>query len=201
MEARAIPKRYYTIAEWEKLPEYPRYELIDGEISMMAPPTWNHQRVSGQLFIQFELYLRGKRCKVAQDVGVRFLRNKRRPTIFIPDLVVVCDPKKIRPQGVVGAPDLIVEILSPSTGDHDKVEKLDRYLQEGVREYWIVDPMYQTVDVCQWVEGHQTLKSYDRNGKIKVSVLEDCVIDLALVFPASEEEGETEDADQQYPFR
>ena len=187
-QAEPLPNRYYTFEEWEKLPEYPRYELIDGKPVLMAPPTWNHQRISGKLFRQFENYLEGKRCAVAQDVGVRFKENERRPNVLIPDLIVVCDPKKIRPQGVVGAPDLIIEILSPSTGSIDKVKKLDLYYREGVREYWIIDPIHRTVDVYQWDNGLCPSHPYTADDKIKVGILDDCEIDLSLVFPEPERE-------------
>jgi len=113
--------------------------------------------------------------------------------LLIPDLVIVCDPYKIRPQGVVGAPYFIIEILSPSTGGIDKVLKLDRYQSEGVREYWIVDPTHRVVDVYQWDNGLCPPHPYTAADKIKVGVLEDCEIDLSLVFPALEEDETPDD--------
>jgi len=181
-----LQERIYTISEWEKLPEYPRYELIDGKIVLMAPATWDHQSISTSLISQFGNYLRGKKCFVAHSVGVQFHENEDLPSVFIPDIVIVCDPKKIHPQGLVGAPDLIVEILSPSTGGLDKIKKFDRYMREGVREYWIVDPVHRVVDVYQWENASS--HTYSSEDKIKVGVLDDCEIDLSLVFPALADE-------------
>lgn len=193
MQAKQSPQNLkYTIAEWEKLPEYPRYELIDGQIVMMAPAAWGHQRISFELGRQLGNYLQGKRCVAAQDVGVQ-LDERGWPTAFRPDIVVVCDPAKIRPQGVIGAPDLIIEILSPSTAGRDKVLKLNRYRQAGVREYWIVDPIHQIVDVLQWESGPAT-QTYTRDDKINVGILDGCQVDLSLVFPEPAVE-ETPDID------
>jgi len=185
MPAIRLQEHRYTIAEWEKLPEYPKTELFDGYPILMAPPTWDHQSVSHELERQLGNYLHKKQCVVRSNVGVQL--DEQYPTVFIPDIIIVCDPKKIRPQGVVGAPDLIIEILSPSSGGFDKVEKLNQYLQNGVREYWIVDPTHKVVDVLQWEKGPAT-KIYTRENKILVGVLDECEIDLSLVFPESDEE-------------
>lgn len=190
MQAKQTPQnRKYTVAEWEQLPEYPRCELIDGQIVMMAPATWGHQRISFELSRQLGNYLQGKRCVAAQDVGVQLDERGYWPSAFRPDIVVVCDHAKIRPQGILGAPDLIIEILSPSTAGRDKVLKLNRYKQAGVREYWLIDPIHQIVDVLFWESGPET-QTYTREDTIRVGVLDGCEIDLSLVFPEPVEEGE-----------
>jgi len=186
IQAMPLPKRYYTIAEWEKLPDNPRYELIDGELTMMASASTDHQRISAELCRQFANYLLGKRCAVMQDVTVRLREKVYRPTAVRPDLIVVCDPKKIQTHGVVGAPDLVIEILSPSTAGIDKVVKFDLYKQAGVREYWIVDPSNRVVDVFEWEKGPAP-QTYVREDKIKVGMLDNCEIDLSFVFPELEE--------------
>jgi len=185
MQARPLPKHYYTVAEWEKLPEYPRYELIDGELFMMARPSIEHQEINAELTTQFRIYLRGKRCRVIPEPNLRLYVNG--DTVVHPDLIIVCDPSKLQKNYCVGAPELVVEILSPSTAIHDKFVKLNRYQQVGVREYWIVDPLNRLVEVYQWDNGLCHPHPYGPEDKIKVSVLDDCEIDLSLVFPEPEE--------------
>ena len=151
---------------------------------MQAQPSINHIDISLELGTQFRTYLRGKRCRVLQEAAV-YLR-KTDQSIFAPDLIVVCDPSKIKKNYVVGAPDLIVEILSKSTGKIDKTLKFQRYRQAGVREYWLVDPSHQLVDVYLWEQGSDP-QTFGCEDKIKVSVLDDCEIDLSLVFPEPED--------------
>ena len=186
IQAEVLQKRFYTVAEWEKLPEYPRHELIDGELTMQAQPSIDHIEINVELGRQFSNYLLGKSCRVFHDAAV-YLRETDQ-TIFAPDLSVVCDPKKIKKNYVLGAPDLIIEILSRSTAPLDKKLKFTRYQQAGVREYWIVDPWHQFVDVYHWENGPTQPQNYTRTDKIRVSVLDDCVIDLSLVFPVLEDE-------------
>jgi len=180
-----LPTRRYTVAEWEKLPERPRYELIDGELTMQAQPSINHIDISLRIVVKLFTYLQGKRCRVLQEAAV-YLRETDQ-SIFVPDLIVVCDPSKIKTNYVVGAPDLIVEILTKSTAKLDKTLKMERYQQAGVREYWIVDPVHQTVDVYRWEQGADRPQTYGSEDKFQVSVLDDCEIDLSLVFPEPEE--------------
>jgi len=121
-----------------------REELIDGEIVMMAPsPAFNHNRVASNIFWIFECYLRGKTCTAIADGTDLYLTEKDR---FVPDMMVVCDPGKIKPNGIYGAPDLVVEVLSPSTAKNDRKYKKDVYAQCGVREYWIVSPVENSVE-------------------------------------------------------
>ena len=185
MQAQPLPKRLFTVAEWEKLPDQPRYELFDGDIVMQARPSAIHQETNVELTTQLRTYLRGKKYHIFSELAVRFEYND---TVLVPDIIVVCDPSKIHKNYCVGAPDLIIEILSPSTGGIDKVLKLDRYQSEGVREYWIVDSTHRVVDVYQWDNGLCPPHPYTAADKIKVGVLEDCEIDLSLVFPAIEED-------------
>lgn len=120
-----------------------KYELIDGTTYMMAPPRMIHINIGGNLFHIIRSYLSGKRCKVFAGAPVIF----DDANYFIPDLLVVCDRNKIRPNGIYGAPDLIIEILSPSTRKNDLGVKKDIYEKYGVKEYWLVDPAGETVDV------------------------------------------------------
>ena len=122
-----------------------REGLIDGKIVMMAPsPGWNHVAVAGNIYNIFFNYLRGKKCTPIQD---GFDLHLSEDNVFIPDMMVVCDPDKIRGSGVFGAPDLVVEVLSPSTMRNDKTRKKDTYAKYGVREYWLVSPGDKSVEV------------------------------------------------------
>lgn len=121
-----------------------REELIGGEVVAMSPsPAWNHMAVSGNIYSIFHDYLKGKKCVPIPDGFDLHLSEK---DIFIPDMMVVCDPDKIKSNGVYGAPDLVVEVFSPSTMRNDKTRKKDAYAQCGVREYWLVSPGEKAIE-------------------------------------------------------
>ena len=121
-----------------------REELIGGKVVMMSPASVNHTFVSGNIYWLFASYLRGKKCTPISDGSTVFLTDKDH---FVPDVMVVCDPDKIKSDGIYGAPDLVVEVLSPSTARNDKTRKKDVYARCGVREYWLVSPGDKTVEV------------------------------------------------------
>jgi len=124
--------------------EEPWEELIDGKMVAMSPrPTVNHSRIASRIFNIFENYLRGKRCTAFADSVDLYLTEKDR---FIPDFMVVCDRNKIKWDGIYGAPDLVVEVLSPSTAKNDRTHKKDVYAKCGVREYWLVNPSDETIE-------------------------------------------------------
>ena len=188
----ALPaeKARYTFADCLTWEENERIEIIDGEAVMMAPPSSVHQEIVAELTRQFGNYLEGKRCKVyPAPFGVRlFERDGEAPedvdTMVEPDLSVVCDRSKIDKYGCKGAPDLVVEILSPSSLRHDRFVKLGLYQRAGVREYWIVNPAEKSVQVFLLEDGHYTAKDYGgADDQLRVNVLEGCVIDLSEVFP------------------
>jgi Uma2 family endonuclease len=178
-------KEYYTYADFLEWDEKIRAELLDGQVVMMAPPFRVHQHISGELFFQIRRYLEGKTCKVfAAPFGVRLFPKKDNSdnTVFEPDIVVVCDLEKLDERGCNGPPDLVIEILSPSTAAHDSIYKLRKYQKSGVREYWIVDPETKVVQVFILKDGGYVVTGYEYPEKVPVSVLEGCVIDLKAVF-------------------
>lgn len=188
----ALPakKERYTFADVLAWPDDERAELINGEIFLMAPsPSRGHQGISVELTRQFANYLEGKKCKAYHapfDVRL-FEKEGDAPedvdTVVEPDLVVICDPSKLDDRGCKGAPDMVVEILSPSTQRHDRLVKLGLYQRAGVREYWIVSPEEQTVQVFLQQDGSLQLNEvYDRQGVAKVNVLDGCFIELSKVF-------------------
>ena len=187
----AIPakKERYTFADVLTWGEDERVEIINGEALLMATPSTRHQEISFELGRQLGNFLEGKSCRVyPAPFGVRlFERDGDAPedvdTLVEPDISVVCDRSKIDKQGCRGAPDLIVEVLSPSTQRHDRLVKLNLYQRAGVREYWIVSPEEMSVQVMLLDGGVLRLHEvYGRKDIARVSVLEGCFIDLAKVF-------------------
>ena len=152
-ETNSVPipkKKDFTYADYLRWPENIHVEIIDGIAYMMAPPNTSHQRVSMELSRIIAQFLKGKTCKVfAAPFGVRLFpkKDKSDKTVVEPDIVVICDPSKIDERGCNGAPDLIIEILSPSTRKKDKSLKLELYTKAKVREYWIVSPEDKDIEV------------------------------------------------------
>ena len=188
--AQPAEKARYTFADVLTWNENERIEIINGEAVMMAPPSRVHQEISGEIFRQLANYLEGKKCRVyAAPFAVRlFERDVEAPedvdTMVEPDLSVVCDSDKLDKYGCKGAPDVVIEILSPSTQRHARLVKLGLYQRAGVREYWIVNPEDQTVQVMLLDGGGilQLHEVYDRTGVAKINSLEGCFIELNKVF-------------------
>ena len=137
-----------TVKDWEALPDDVRMELIDGILYDMAQPSVAHQTIQMELLAAFYNFVRAGEggCRIfPAPLGVRLDRDDR--SMLLPDIVVVCDPKKLLKKWCNGEPDLVVEILSPSTGKRDRGLKERKYRKAGVREYWIVDPERQEVEV------------------------------------------------------
>lgn len=126
-------------------------ELINGEFIAMSPALTNHNRVSGNIFLIFGSYLKDKSCSPFPDGEFVFLTETDH---FVPDCMIVCDRDKIKWNGVHGAPDLVVEVLSPSTAARDRGYKKAVYEASGVPEYWIVNPMDRSVEVYLLTNGH-----------------------------------------------
>ena len=146
-------QKHYTYADYLTWPDDARYELIDGEAFLMAPaPLIEHQEVAGDVYHQLRNQLDGKPCRpYIAPVDVRLPRADEADaaidTVVQPDVLVVCDPAKIDRRGVRGAPDWLLEVLSPSTAAHDQIAKRRTYERAGVREYWLVHPSDRTLTV------------------------------------------------------
>ena len=122
----------------------PEEEIIGGEVVMMAPASINHNRIVRNISSIFDRYLQGKPCEYFPDGAGLYLEKDAEE--YKPDGMVVCDPDKVGDDGVYGAPDLAIEILSPSTAKNDRGHKRDVYERHGVREYWIVSPTDLSVE-------------------------------------------------------
>ncbi len=131
-------------------------ETIGGKVVMMASPTMNHIFIAGNIYNLFFNYLRGKKCIPYPDGTTLFLAAGEK---YKPDMMVVCNPDKKETDGVHGAPDLAVEVLSPSTSRNDRGRKKDAYEKGGVREYWIVDPANRAVEQYALENGRFVLRN------------------------------------------
>lgn len=151
----------YTIEDIYALPEGQRAELIDGQIYSMAPPKRIHQKLVSELTQVIGSYIKSKKggCEVYPAPFAVFL-NKDDRNYVEPDISVICDKDKLDDRGCNGAPDWIIEIVSPSTERMDYGIKLFKYRSAGVQEYWIINPLNRTVNVfdfnCNEKTGQQT---------------------------------------------
>jgi len=178
----AIPKeRLVSYQEWLELDlgDETRAELIDGRVYMMSTPLRRHQGVLRNMAMQLSNFLLGKQCKVYFSPFAVRLEDD---TEVQPDLVVICDPKKLTDRGCTGAPDLVVEILSPSTSHHDKHTKFMLYLRSGVPEYWIVDPEANVITAFRLNESGYTATTFSHIDTATITPLSRFEMDLAAVF-------------------
>lgn len=183
----------YTYADYVKWSFDEAVELIRGRVFKMAAPLSNHQDSSSNISYLFKAHLKGKPCKVyAAPFDVRLPKplsqrksDKDIETVVQPDICIVCDLSKIDRRGCVGAPDLIVEILSKGTASKDVKDKFDVYEESGVKEYWIVSLSERFVNVFRlseqgkYVPDHRPYVSTDT---IKVGIFDDFSILVDDIF-------------------
>ncbi|MCL2109183.1 MAG: Uma2 family endonuclease [Oscillospiraceae bacterium] len=180
-------ERRYTYADYLTWDGDTRYELIDGVPYAFAAPNVRHQEVCGELFGQLRDFLKGKLCKVfIAPIDVRLNPQNADDTVVQADVIVVCDHSKIGGNSINGAPDLVIEVLSPSTASYDLIVKLNRYRESGVREYWVIDPENNAVQVFIFNGDKNNgciINTYESECKsIPMNILDGCVIDLREIF-------------------
>lgn len=167
-----------TIEDIYNLPQGQRAELIDGELQMMAPPSTRHQMLLNLINVQIYNYIQTRqgKCQVLPAPFAVFLKDEDGQENYVePDLSVICDPEKLDEKGCHGAPDWVIEIVSPSSKTMDYGRKSNLYYKAGVREYWIVDPMRDMVVFYRSSEGW--IPEFARFGeKIKAEIYEDLEI-------------------------
>jgi Uma2 family endonuclease len=174
-------KTRYTYADYLKWEGPERYQLINGEVYQMASPSVEHQRLLMSLSVQFGSWLKDKPCQVfASPLDVRLFpkEDDSDNTVVQPDLLVVCDKNRLSKNSVKGAPDLVVEIVSPSNTHSELFLKYNYYLEAGVREYWIIDPMAKRVNVHVYENGHFISTAYKNNASVSVTILPGLVINF-----------------------
>ena len=168
----------YTIDDIYALPDGERAELIDGHIYYMAPPSRKHQDISGVLARKIGNYIEDKKgkCKVYAAPFAVYL-DETTNTYVEPDISVICDPNKLDDKGCKGAPDWIIEIVSPGSRRMDYYTKVFKYRTAGVREYWIVDPVIKNqILVYDFVNGDMT--QYTLQDSVKAGIYDDLTIDF-----------------------
>ncbi len=183
--------KQYTYADYLTWQFDERVELIRGWISRMSPaPLVIHQRLSTKLIYQIENYLKNKKCEVfAAPFDVRLINkrkkitNKSISTVVQPDLSIICDPAKLDEKGCIGAPDWVIEILSPGNTKKEMKEKFSLYEENGVQEYWIVFPDYFQIQVFDLVDSKFVWRStYIKEDQIPVGIFEGFEIDTNNLF-------------------
>ncbi|MBR2214295.1 MAG: Uma2 family endonuclease [Selenomonadaceae bacterium] len=188
------PEEAYTYEDYLNFPEDTRAEIVNGEIYLMSSPSLRHQEICGELYRQLANFLEGKKCRVfLAPLAVRlFAQKKDTPrevdTVVEPDISVVCDKNKITSEGLIGAPDMTIEVISPSSRRYDRMTKFQLYQLAGVREYWIVDPLGEWAQVFLRSENGQLtlVEDYGKEDIAKVNILPGCFIDLGKVFAGRE---------------
>ncbi len=172
--------QYYCYGDYLAWPDDVRYELIDGQAYVVSPtPDLVHQDVVGEIYLQAANSLKDKPCRAfIAPVDVRLPKhdeaNEQVDTVVQPDVLVVCDNSKLDRRGVRGAPDWLVEVLSPSTASHDQIRKRALYERHGVKEYWLVHPVDRLLTVYR-LDGAEYGKPelYELSGETRVAALPD----------------------------
>ena len=180
----------YTYKDYLEWPEEERWELIEGVAYNMTPsPSRSHQKISAALVNALYQYLKGKNCEVYYaPFDVRLPEgdeeDNKIKTVVQPDIVVICDPSKLDEKGCKGSPDLIMEILSPSTASIDYISKLKLYEKNQVSEYWIIHPIDKIVMVYRLLENgnYGRAEVYSEKDRVKAGIFDDFVIDLKEIF-------------------
>ena len=168
--------RTYTIEDIYALPDGQRAELIDGQMYMMAPPNFRHQKLVMELSAVIHQYIKnhGGSCEVLPAPFALFLICDDRNYVE-PDISVICDKNKLTDKGCNGAPDWVIEVTSPSNPQNDYGVKLFKYRTAGVREYWIVNPQKNTVMVYD-LENEKKSNQYTFEDNVPVCIYEDLSI-------------------------
>lgn len=184
------------MSDYPAYQEEPWEEKLNGQIYFMSPrPSVNHNRVAGNIYHIFRNYLKGKSCEAFGDGVDVFLTEKDN---IIPDAMIICNKDIIKPDGIHGVPDLIVEVLSPGTAKHDRGYKKDLYERTGVKEYWIADPTMRSIEAYILSQGKYVLDGFygifpdipdvlewerqESKKEIPVSLYDDFLIPLEEIF-------------------
>jgi Uma2 family endonuclease len=162
----------YTLDDYYNLPEDVRAELIDGEIIIMEAPNTFHQEIIGEVYFQIQKFIKDNKgtCHAyISPIDVQLDCDNR--TMVEPDVIIVCDDDKRKKRNIYGAPDFVLEVISPSTSRRDYFKKLSKYENAGVREYWIMDP-YKKQMIVFFFEENIYARIYDLSEPIPINIYE-----------------------------
>ena len=168
----------YTWEDYLKWDDDVRYELLDGVPYALATPLYSHENIVMELSGQLYIFLKGKPCKVYASSGVKLDDL----TVFRPDVFLICDKSKQGDRLYNGAPELVIEVLSPTSLQNDKIYKYQKYRDNGVKEYWIVYPEGKIIDVFLLEKGVYIHSVYGENDTLHSKALEGFSIKLSDVF-------------------
>ena len=179
--SEALPEKELTWDDYRALPSDQRWELMGGRLYLMASPTVRHQRVCGELFANLRSHFRGSPCQVF--IAPLDLKLSHRDALQ-PDVMVVCDASKITETHIEGVPDLVIEVLSPSSMRKDRMQKLQLYARAGVKEYWIVEPHPPLAELLLLDgQSYRIHGTYTERDTLKSPSFPDLVINLSEIFP------------------
>lgn len=166
-----------TLEEFNQLEETSDqiYELINGALMMTPRPSRAHQQIQTLLSAELVFYFKDKSCNVIAEAEIQLGND-----VLVPDIFIYCDATKFTPQRYIGAPVIVIEIISPSTAFNDYNRKYALYKKYGVKEYWIVDPNGDLITVHSFV--NNTIKTYKKGDKLVSDVFDDMEIELDSVF-------------------
>ena len=173
---------YKDYLSWD-FPE--RVELLMGKIFKMSPaPSVVHQRISGNIFHLFSTFLWDSRCDLFSAPFDVILKKGTKSTVVQPDICVVCDISKLDKQGCNGAPEIVIEILSPGNSNREMKEKFELYEKNGVLEYWLVDPEHESVTVYSYNDKKKYIgsKPFVKGEVVKSEFLKGFKVEVELVF-------------------
>ncbi len=174
---------HFTYSDYKDWEDSEKWELINGEAYMMSPsPTIRHQTIANNINRKIGNYLENKSCIVLYETDVVLSEEN----VVKPDIIVVCDKEKITEKYIKGAPEFVAEILSVSTARRDKIEKLKLYKKFGVKEYWIVDPVYSEITIHYFEKDEKETYYLDEKtegNKIYVKIFgEELALDIPDIF-------------------
>lgn len=173
----------FTYQDYEQLPQDKRYELMEGEFYMVPSPAWSHQIVLKKLFRILDDYITS--CKLGEICFAPLDVVLSGEDVVQPDILFISKERShiITEKNIQGAPDLIIEILSPATAERDKGLKRKLYAKYGVKEYWIADPENKRVEVMTLGErGFETMQVYQAGGSLSSTLLKELSLNLEEIF-------------------
>ena len=158
-------------------------EFIDGKIYCLASPSTEHQSIVGEIYLSFGNYLKGKECKPFISPFDIVFKNETEIHRVQPDLSIICDKSGLNENNYVGVPNLVIEVLSPSTMSNDFIKKMDLYMRFGVKEYWIVSPRNKEIQIFVLQDNlYSEMISFKENDILQSVIFQDLKINLKDIF-------------------